>query len=66
VGVRMTATLTFNRFALMLAKSCKQMSVTAKRPNTPSTSLKRYVVAAGGKLRLDVELPDGSHFGFAL
>lgn len=62
----MMATLIFNRFALMLAKSCKQMSVTAKPPNTPSTSLKRYVEAAGGKLRLDGELPDGSHFAFAL
>ncbi|WP_413449765.1 hypothetical protein [Erwinia sp. LJJL01] len=60
------ATLIFNHFALMLAKSCKQMSVTSKPPNTPPTSLKRDVEAAGGKLRLDVELPDGSHFGFAL
>ncbi|MGL4859002.1 MAG: helix-turn-helix domain-containing protein [Enterobacteriaceae bacterium] len=30
------------------------------------SSLKRYVEAAGGKLRLDIELPDGSHYGFAL
>jgi len=28
------------------------------------SSLKRYVEAAGGKLRLDVELPDGTHYGF--
>lgn len=28
------------------------------------SSLKRYVEAAGGKLRIDVELPDGSHYGF--
>jgi len=28
------------------------------------SSLKRYVEATGGKLRIDVELPDGSHFGF--
>ena len=28
------------------------------------SSLKRYVEAAGGTLRLDVELPDGSHLGF--
>lgn len=28
------------------------------------SSLKRYVEAAGGKLRLDVELPDGSHYEF--
>lgn len=30
------------------------------------SSLKRYVEAAGGKLKLDVELPDGSHYEFAL
>ncbi|UGS39966.1 helix-turn-helix domain-containing protein [Pseudocitrobacter corydidari] len=30
------------------------------------STLKRYVEAAGGKLRLDVELPDGSHYEFAL
>ncbi len=28
------------------------------------SSLKRYVEATGGKLRLDVELPDGTHYGF--
>ena len=30
------------------------------------SSLKRYVEAAGGKLTLDVELPDGSHYEFVL
>jgi DNA-binding transcriptional regulator YiaG len=30
------------------------------------SSLKRYVEAAGGKLRLDIELPDGSHYGFVV
>ncbi|ADU69798.1 helix-turn-helix domain-containing protein [Pantoea sp. At-9b] len=30
------------------------------------STLKRYVEAAGGKLRVDVELPDGSHYGFLL
>ncbi|KNC92458.1 helix-turn-helix domain-containing protein [Trabulsiella odontotermitis] len=30
------------------------------------STLKRYVEAAGGKLRFDVELPDGSHYGFVL
>ena len=30
------------------------------------SSLKRYIEASGGKLRLDVELPDGTHFGFAV
>lgn len=30
------------------------------------STLKRYVEATGGKLRLDVELPDGFHYGFVL
>ncbi len=30
------------------------------------SSLKRYVEAAGGKLRLDIELPDGTHYGFSV
>lgn len=28
------------------------------------STLKRYVEATGSKLRLDVELPDGTHYGF--
>ena len=28
------------------------------------SSLKRYVEATGGKLRIDVEFPDGTHHGF--
>lgn len=28
------------------------------------SSLKRYVEAIGGRVRLDVKLPDGSHHGF--
>ncbi|VFS45189.1 Antitoxin HigA [Budvicia aquatica] len=28
------------------------------------SSLKRYVEATGGKLRLEIELPDGSHYEF--
>lgn len=30
------------------------------------STLKRYVEAAGGKVRLDIELPDGQHHGFVL
>lgn len=30
------------------------------------STLKRYVEATGGKLRIDIELPDGSHYGFPL
>jgi len=30
------------------------------------STLKRYVEATGGKLRLDIELPDGTHYGFSV
>lgn len=30
------------------------------------STLKRYVEATGGKLRLDIELPDGTSYGFSL
>ena len=30
------------------------------------STLKRYVEGAGGKVTLNVELPDGSHYGFNL
>lgn len=30
------------------------------------SSLKRYVEAVGGTLRLDIELPDGTHYGFSV
>lgn len=30
------------------------------------SSLKRYVEAIGGKVRLDIELPDGTHHGFTV
>ncbi|WP_151193934.1 helix-turn-helix domain-containing protein [Cysteiniphilum sp. JM-1] len=30
------------------------------------SSLKKYIEATGGKLRLDIELPDGTHFGFSV
>jgi DNA-binding XRE family transcriptional regulator len=30
------------------------------------SSLKRYIEATGGKLRLDIELPNGTHYGFSV
>jgi len=30
------------------------------------SSLKRYVEATGGKLRIDVEFSDGAHYGFSV
>ncbi len=34
--------------------------------NLKLASIKRYVEASGGKLRLDVEFPDGTHYGFSV
>ena len=30
------------------------------------STLKRYIESLGGKVSLDVELPDGTHFGFSI
>ena len=30
------------------------------------SSLKKYIEATGGKLNLDIEMSDGSHFGFSV
>lgn len=30
------------------------------------SSLKRYIESLGGRMRIDVELPDGSHHGFSV
>lgn len=32
--------------------------------NLRLSSLKRYVETIGGRIRLDIEMPDGSHHGF--
>lgn len=34
--------------------------------NLTLASIKRYVEASGSKLHLDVELPDGTHYGFGI
>lgn len=34
--------------------------------NLTLSSIKRYIEASGSKLRLDVELPDGTHYGFGI
>ncbi|MEC8308343.1 MAG: hypothetical protein VX915_03020 [Pseudomonadota bacterium] len=36
------------------------------QPRSAVVWLKRYVEASGGKVRLDIELPDGSHYQFRL
>ena len=30
------------------------------------STLKKYIEATGGKLNIDVEMPDGSHYGFSV
>jgi hypothetical protein len=30
------------------------------------SSLKKYIEATGGKLNIDIEMADGSHFGFSV
>ncbi|TDV89196.1 helix-turn-helix protein [Halomonas alkaliantarctica] len=30
------------------------------------SSMKRYIESLGGRMRIDVELPDGSHHGFSV
>lgn len=51
------------------ALSIKQPSVAGMEKagrDIKLSSLKRYVEAAGGRLNIDVELPDGSHFAFTV
>ncbi|MDO4224202.1 MAG: XRE family transcriptional regulator [Acinetobacter sp.] len=36
----------------------------ARGDNIKLSTLKRYIEAMGGKLRLDIELPTGKHVGF--
>jgi hypothetical protein len=51
----------------LIAKEKPAVVVKAKEgpgPDIKLSSLKRYVEATGSKLRIVVELPDGSHYGF--
>lgn len=54
---------------MALALGVKQPTVAGlekKGKDIKLSSLKRYVEAAGCKLNLDIELPDGSRYGVAL
>jgi len=54
---------------MALALGVKQPTIAGlekKGNDMKLSSLKRYVEAAGGKLNLDIELPDGSRYGVAL
>ncbi len=59
--------LTQNDIALSMG--VKQPTIAGMEKNGQDiklSSLKKYVEAAGGKLNLDIELSDGSHFGFSV
>lgn len=50
---------------LALAMGVKQPTISGMEKagqDIKLSSLKKYIEAAGGKLRLDIEMPDGSHF----
>jgi predicted transcriptional regulator len=52
-----------------LAMGVKQPSIAGmekSRQDSKLYSLKKYIEATGGKLRLDVEMSDGSHYGFSV
>ncbi|GBU10275.1 transcriptional regulator [Gammaproteobacteria bacterium] len=62
-------TLQLSQQEIAKAMGISQPSVAAieKQGNDPRLStMKRYVEAMGGKLRLDVELPTGKHVGFTV
>jgi DNA-binding XRE family transcriptional regulator len=65
--LRERASLTQNELAL--AMGVKQPTISGMEKvgqDIKLSSLKKYIEATGGKLRLDVEMSDGSHFGFAV
>ncbi|MDD9197473.1 XRE family transcriptional regulator [Aliivibrio sp. S3MY1] len=65
--LRERAALTQNELAL--AMGVKQPTISGMEKvgqDIKLSSLKKYIEATGGKLRLDVEMSDGSHFGFAV
>ena len=54
---------------LALAMGVKQPTISGMEKvgqDIKLSSLKKYIEATGGKLRLDIEMPDGSHFGFTV
>ncbi len=65
--LRERAELTQNELAL--AMGVKQPTISAMEKvgqDIKLSSLKKYIEATGGKLRLDIEMSDGSHFGFSV
>ncbi|GAA3704376.1 XRE family transcriptional regulator [Oceanisphaera sediminis] len=61
--------LTLSQLQMANAMGISQPSVAAlerRGADMKLSSMKRYVEAAGGKMRIDIELPTGQHIGFSL
>ena len=59
--------LALSQSELAAAMGISQPSVAAleqRGVDMKISSMKRYVEAAGGKMRIDIELPNGKHVGF--
>ncbi|ART83330.1 transcriptional regulator [Oceanisphaera profunda] len=59
--------LAMSQAELAAAMGISQPSVAAleqRGADMKISSMKRYVEAAGGKMRIDIELPTGKHIGF--
>ena len=54
---------------LARAMGVKQPTIAGMEKNGQDiklSTLKKYIEATGGKLNIDIEMPDGSHFGFSV
>ena len=61
--------MTLTQKEVALAMGVKQPTVSGMEKmgqDIKLSSLKKYIEATGGKLRLDIEMSDGSHFGFSV
>lgn len=61
--------LNFSQKEVAAAMGIKQPSIVAieqRGSEMKIDTLKRYVEAMGGKMRIDIELPNGKHFGFSI
>lgn len=67
VGIRRQLSLTQRDLAQLLDVQQTVISEVERHgQDLKLSSIKRYVEASGGKLRLEVELPDGRHYEFAI
>ena len=66
-GIRRRLSLTQRDLAQLLNVQLTVISEVEKHgQDVKLSSIKRYVEASGGKLRLEVELPNGRHYEFTV